>query len=146
MSIEDNKNIVRKHREAYNTNNMAVLAEVLAPNFVAHDMLPNVPQTPDGAAMLHQGNLAMFPDQSTRTTDLIAEGDLVVERWTMTMHHTGVPFPVGNLPASGKKIEVGGINTYRIKDGKIVETWANMDFMGVLQQIGLIPAPAQSGK
>ena len=92
--------------------------------------------------MLHQGNLAVFPDAYTRTDDLIAEGDLVVERWTMTMHHTGAPFFIGNLPASGKKIEVSGINTYRIAGGKIVETWANMDFMGVLQQIGLVPPQA----
>jgi predicted ester cyclase len=119
---------------------MELLGEALAASFVAHNMLPNVPQTLEGARMLHQGNLAVFPDLQTRTDDLFAEGDMVVERWTMTCHHTGAPFFVGNLPASGKKIEVGGINSYRIKDGKIVETWANMDFMGVLQQIGLIPA------
>lgn len=140
MSIEDNKNIVRKQREAYNTNNMALLGETLAETFVAHNMLPNVPQTLEGAKMLHQGNLAVFPDAQTHTDDLFAEGDMVVERWTMTCHHTGAPFFVGNLPASGKRIEVGGINTYRIASGKIVETWANMDFIGVLQQIGLMPA------
>ena len=140
MSLEDNKNIVRRYREAYNTNNMDLLAEVLAPAFVAHNMMPNVPQTIEGAKMLHRGNLAVFPDVQTRTDDLFAEGDKVVERWTMTCHHTGAPFFIGNLPASGKKIEVGGINSYRIANGQIVETWADMDFMGVLQQIGLIPA------
>ena len=140
MSIEENKQIIRRYRELHNQNQIGRLAEVLAPNFIAHEMLPNVPRTPEGAAMLHQNNVAVFPDLQTRTADLFAEGDLVVERWTMACHHTGAPFFVGNLPASGKKIEVSGINTYRIKDGKIVETWANMDFMGVLQQIGLIPA------
>ena len=48
---------------------------------------------------------------------------------------------VGNVPASGKKVEVTGINVYRIANGKIVETWANMDFLGVLQQVGAMPAP-----
>ncbi len=140
MSVEDNKNIIRKYREAYNTNDMEMLAEALAPSFVAHNMMPNVPQTLEGAKMIHSQNRAVFPDAHTTTDDLIAEGDMVVERWTVTMHHTGAPFFVGNLPASGKKIEVGGINTYRIDDGKIVETWADMDFMGVLQQVGVIPA------
>jgi len=140
MSTEENKAIVRRYRELNNTNAVDALGEVLAPQFVAHEMLPNVPRTPEGAKMLHQGNLSVFPDLQTRTDDLFAEGDLVVERWTMTCHHTGAPFFIGNLPASGKKIEVSGINTYRIANGKIVETWANMDFMGVLQQIGLMPA------
>lgn len=146
MSAEENKNIVRRYRELHNKNDVGMLGQVLAPNFVAHEMLPNVPRTPEGAAMLHKGNIAVFPDLQTRTDDLLAEGDLVVERWTMTGHHSGAPFFIGNLPASGKKVEVSGINLYRITNGKIVETWANMDFMGVLQQIGLIPAPAQPGK
>ena len=140
MSTEENKNIIRKYREAYNTNNMDLLAEVLAPSFVAHNMLPNVPRTLEGAKMIHSQNKAVFPDAHTMTDDLLAEGDMVVERWTVTMHHTGAPFFIGNLPASGKKVEVSGINSYRIANGKIVETWADMDFMGVLQQVGLIPA------
>lgn len=140
MSTEDNKNIVRRYREIYNANNIDALGEVLAPAFVAHNMLPNVPRTLEGAKMIHSQNIAVFPDSHTTTNDLIAEGDMVVERWTVTMHHTGAPFFIGNLPASGKKVEVSGINTYRIADGKIVETWADMDFLGVMQQVGLIPA------
>src|SRR5262245_49917717 len=141
MSIEENKAVVRRYREAHNTNNLSLLDEVLAPTFVAHEMLPNVPQTPEGAKMLHQGNVAVFPDVQVRTDALFAEDDKVVEQWTMSAHHTGAPFFIGNLPPSGKKVEVSGITTYRIADGKIVETWSNMDFMGVLQQVGLIPPP-----
>ena len=140
MSTEDNKNIVRRYREIYNANNMDALGEVLAPTFVAHNMLPNVPRTLEGAKMVHGQTIAVFPDSHTTTNDLIAEGDMVVERWTVTMHHTGAPFFIGNLPASGTQVEVSGINTYRIADGKIVETWADMDFLGVLQQVGVIPA------
>ncbi len=140
MSIEQNKAIVRRYREAHNTNHLDRLNEVLAPRFIAHEMLPNVPQTLLGAKMIHQGNLAVFPDQYVRTDDLLAEGDKVVERWTLTTTHSGAPFPIGNVPASGKRIQVTGITTYRIVEGKIVETWANMDFLGVLQQIGVIPA------
>ncbi len=140
MSTEDNKNIVRRYREIYNSNNLDALGEVLAPAFVAHNMLPNVPQTLEGARMVHGQSVAVFPDSHVTTEDLIAENNLVVERWTLTMHHTGAPFFIGNVPASGKKVEVSGISTYRLAGSKIVETWANMDFMGVLQQVGLIPA------
>lgn len=143
MSTEENKAIVRKYREAHNTNKLDMLDDILASRFVAHDMLPNAPQTLEGAKMIHTQNVAVFPDAHVTTEDLIAEGDRVVERWTLTQTHTGAPFFVGNLPASGRKIQVTGINTYRIANGKIVETWANMDFMGVLQQFGLIPAPGK---
>jgi predicted ester cyclase len=146
MTTEENKAIVRRYREIHNTNNLDALGEVLAPTFTAHDMLPHLPQTLEGAKMNHQGTLAIFPDLRIRTDDLFAEGDMVVERWTQTCHHTGGPFFIGNLPASGKKVEITGINAYRIANGKIVETWANMDFLGVLQQLGLAPAPGQPGK
>ena len=140
MSTEDNKNIVRRYREIYNSNNLDALGEVLAPAFVAHNMLPNVPQTLEGARMIHSQSVAVFPDSHVTTNDLIAENNLVVERWTLTMHHSGAPFFIGNVPASGKKVEVSGISTYRLAGGKIVETWADMDFLGVMQQVGLIPA------
>lgn len=142
MSTEANKAIVRRYRQAHNSNDLSALDEVMAPTFVAHEMLPDVPRTPDGAKMLHQGTVAVFPDVQVRTDALLAEDDKVVEQWTMTAHHTGAPFFIGNIPPSGNKIEVTGITTYRIADGKIVETWSNMDFVGVLQQVGVIPPPA----
>ena len=137
------KEIVRRYREAHNTNNLDLLDDVLAPTFAAHEMLPGVPQTLEGAKMVHQSTLAIFPDLQIRTDALFGEGDKVVEQWTMLAHHTGAPFFVGNIPPSGNKIEVTGITTYRIADGKIVETWSNMDFVGVLQQVGAMPAPAR---
>jgi predicted ester cyclase len=146
MSIEENKAVVRRYREAHNTNNLSLLDDVLAPMFVAHEMLPNVPQTIEGAKMIHQSSVAVFPDVQLRTDALFAEGDKVVEQWTMIAHHTGAPFFVGNIPPSGNKVEVTGITTYRIAGGKIVETWSNMDFLGVLQQVGVIPPPAPPGR
>ena len=143
MSTEANKAVVRRYREAHNTNNLALLDDVLAPTLVAHEMLPNVPQTLEGAKMVHQGTLAVFPDLQLHTDALFAEDDKVVEQWTMRAHHTGAPFFIGNVPPSGNAVEVIGITTYRIADGKIVETWSNMDFVGVLQQVGVIPAPNQ---
>jgi predicted ester cyclase len=141
MSIEANKALVRRYRELHNTNQLDKLGEVLAANFTPHSMLPQLPPNLEGAKLNHQGTLAVFPDLHVETNDLIAEGDRVVERWTQTMTHTGAPFFIGNLPASGKRITTTGISIYRIADGKIVEHWANMDFFGVLQQVGAFPAP-----
>lgn len=145
MSTEANKAVVRRYRELHNTNQLDRLGEVLADDFVPHTLMPGVPATLEGAKMVHQSTLAIFPDNRVTTEDLIAEGDKVVERWTQTMTHTGAPFFVGNIPASGKAIKTTGISIYRIKDGKIVEHWAEMDFLGVLQQVGAVPAPSGGG-
>jgi len=62
-----------------------------------------------------------------------------VERWTQTQTHTGASFM--NIPPSNKPIVMTGMSIYRIADGKIVEHWGNMDFFGMMAQMGAIPAP-----
>ena len=140
MSLEENKAIVRRYREIYNTNQLDQLGEVLAPDFTPHTLLPNVPRTLEGVKVVHQGTLAAFPDLHVTTEDLIAEGDKVAERWTQSMTHTGIAM-FGAPAGSGKKIKTTGISVYRIANGKIAEHWANMDFVSVLQQIGAMPSP-----
>ena len=76
-----------------------------------------------------------------KTEDLIAEGDKVVERWTLSGTFTGTPF--FGAQANGKKFSVTGISIYRISNGQIVEHWGEMDFLGLLQQLGMIPASGQ---
>jgi predicted ester cyclase len=96
------------------------------------------------AARVAQGKsnreLAAFPDTHVTTDDLLAEGDKVIERWTLTCTHTGVAF-MGAPAGTGKKVQTTGISIYRVANGKIVEHWANMDFFGVLAQLGVIPMP-----
>lgn len=140
MSTEDNKALVRRYREIYNSNQLDPLGEVLAPDFTPHALMPGVPNTLEGIKQVHQATLAIFPDLRITTDDLIAEGDKVVERWTQTMTHTGAPFFIGNLPASGKAVRITGCSIYRIQAGKIAEHWAEMDFMGVLRQLGAMPS------
>lgn len=80
-----------------------------------------------------------FPDLHFTLNDLIASGDRVVVRWTMDATHNG---PLGNVPATGKRIQQKAIVIYRFEDGKIAEGWAQMDRLGVLQQLGAAPAIA----
>ncbi|MGQ0601315.1 MAG: ester cyclase [Anaerolineales bacterium] len=141
MSTESNKALVRRYREIYNTNQLDKLGEVLADNFVPHTLMPGMQPGLETYKQIHGMAKASFPDIQTKTEDLIAEGDKAVERWTQTMTHTGAPFFVGNIPASGKAVRTTGISIYRIADGKIAEHWADMDFFGVMAQLGAIPAP-----
>jgi predicted ester cyclase len=140
LSSEQNKAIVRRYREIYNSTNLDLLEEVLAADFIAHTLLPGLPPGLDGARSVHEKTMATWPDQSVTTEDLIAEGERVVERWTQTQTHTGVP--IFGAPANtGKKLRITGISIYRIANGKIVEHWAESDLYGLMVQLGVIPAP-----
>lgn len=140
MSTDANKAIVRRYREIHNANQLDRLGEVLAADYVPHSLMPGLPGGLEGARMAHQGAVASFPDIHTTSDDLIAEGDKVVERWSVSMTHTGAAF-FGVPAGSGKTVIVTGISIYRIANSKIVEHWGEMDFSRVLMQLGALPAP-----
>ena len=87
-------------------------------------------------------HFAGFPDLHITVDDVIAEGDKVVKRWTARCTHTGEWM---GIPATGSKLVVKGIEIFRIADGKIEEVWAEMDVLGMLRQLGVIP-PAEASE
>jgi steroid delta-isomerase-like uncharacterized protein len=108
----------------------------LAPDFVDHGALPG---TPPGAAGFADGvrrMLAAFPDAHNHIHDLVAEGDRVVTRWTMTGTHTGDGL---GFPATGRAVRIDGITLARIADGRIAEHWIYRDDIAMLRQLGLMP-------
>ena len=141
MSTEQNKTIVRRYREAHNTNQLDRLDEIVEASLITHNLLPGLPPGLEGGKMAHMGGMASFPDMYVTTEDLIAEGDRVVERWTNSGTYTGAPF--FGTPPNEKRFSMRGISIYRIANGRIVEHWGEMDFLGLLQQLGLIPVPGQ---
>ena len=88
------------------------------------------------------GFKAMFPNYGCRLTDeLIAEGDRVVSLWEAEGTHTGPAWelPIGVLPeSSGKTMRYTGITVYHVRDGKITEEYGEGDYLGVMQQLGLV--------
>jgi steroid delta-isomerase-like uncharacterized protein len=81
-----------------------------------------------------------FPDLQINVNwdDAIIEGNRLAGRYTMTGTHLA---DFMGIPATGKSISVFGINIFYIRDGKIVEEWDLSDGLGMMQQLGLIPAP-----
>jgi steroid delta-isomerase-like uncharacterized protein len=137
---EANKAIIRRYRQAHNQNDMSALDAIVAADIVSHSALPGLPPGREGGKMAHQGSLAAFPDGQTTTDDLIAEGDKVVERFTLVGTHKGEFL---GIPATGKQVRVTGMSIFRIANGKIVEHWGENDGMGLLMQLGVLPAPGQ---
>jgi len=84
--------------------------------------------------------LTAFPDARFTVEDDLAEGDLVVSRSTLCGTHQG---EFMGIPPTGKPVTVTGIAIDRIVGGKFVEGWLNFDALGMLHQLGVIPAPGQ---
>ena len=136
MSIEENKNIVRRYQEAYNSNDLDALDDAVAVDVRTPKIMPGVPSGLEGAKAVHRRSLLGMPDFHTTIDDLIAEGDKVVARVTMTGTHTG---DFWGFPATGKKVVFTGIYIARIENGQIVEHWGEEDGISLMQQIGAMP-------
>ena len=89
MSTEQNKNIVRRYQEIYNRNELDSLREVLAKDVLTPKIMPGLKSGLEGAKQVHAITLIGMPDWHTAIEELIAEGDKVVARITMTGTHTG---------------------------------------------------------
>ncbi|MBI3241883.1 MAG: ester cyclase [Chloroflexi bacterium] len=140
MSLEANKAIVRRYQALYNANDLDALGDIVAVDVVSHKTLPGLPPGLEGGKFAHRGTVAAIPDLNYSIEDLIAEGDKVVMRWTMTGTHSAAPFM--GLPPTGNSLRVSGISIFRLANGKIVEHWAEPDGVTFMQQLGLMPAPA----
>lgn len=77
-----------------------------------------------------------FPDLAYVVEDEIAEGDLVMARFSARGTHRG-PFP--GVPPTGRAVTYAGIDINRIRDGRIVESWVQYDALGLLRQLGIVP-------
>jgi predicted ester cyclase len=78
-----------------------------------------------------------FPDIQWTLEEMVAEGDKVAARFTMRGTHLGIFF---GTPSTGKKIAVQAMNIYRLSGGQIIEETGQPDLLGLLQQIGAVPA------
>jgi steroid delta-isomerase-like uncharacterized protein len=135
MSVEENKQIVRRYQEIYNSNQLDSLGEVVSENLLTPRIMPGIPSGIQGAKAAHQMMLTGFPDYQTAIDDLIAEDDKVVARITMSGTHTG---NFMGIPATGKQVVFTGIYIARIADGKIVEHWGEEDGVSLLIQLGVL--------
>ena len=135
MSIEENKNIVRRYQEIYNSNHLDALDEVVSENLLTPRIMPGIPTGIAGAKAAHGIMLTGFPDYQTTIDDLFAEGDKVVARITMTGTHQG---DFMGIPSTGKHVSFTGIYIARIANGKIVEHWGEEDGVSLLQQLGAL--------
>ena len=147
MSTEENKKIVLRWLTERNKGNWNIIDELHAPDYVGHiSFVPGgVIRSREGLKQLFVGYWAAFDvHAATPKPDfLIAEGDWVANRETVQVKHKG---SFQGIPATGKEATVTSMDIYRIVDGKIVEQWTESNMFGLMQQLGVIPMPVQTGR
>jgi predicted ester cyclase len=138
LMSEANKAVVRQYFARWGTQ--AAARESLAADFVAH--MPGVPAPMNREAFVQfQGVfVSAFPDFALTVEDQIAEGDKVANRVVFRGTHSG---DFQGIPPTGKRVMVTAITIERVAGGKLVEHWIEMDALGLLQQLGVVPRPGQ---
>jgi len=142
---EHNKAVVeRLTRELFNDGGRVDLVdELLSPDFVDHTPPRHTGADREGFKQRAITLRAAFSDVRTRSEQLVAEGDLVCERYSCSFRHTG---DFGAVPPSGSSVEIRGFAIYRVRDGRVVESWSLSDGLGLLQQIGAVSAELEGSE
>ena len=128
MSLEENKMLVRKWIDVYNTHNLDSFDEFIAPNYIDHTNKVDR----EGLRQLFIMAFNAFPDWHETIEDIIAEGDKVWIYVNYSGTHTG---EFMGVPPTGKKLIVVGVSIFYIKDGNIIREWGEMDITGLMQQL-----------
>jgi predicted ester cyclase len=144
MSVaDDNKATYRRwFEEVVNSGDLGLADSLLAPDYRLH--FPGLPGPVDreGHKQLVMGFRTGFPDWVETVEDVIGEDDKVVIRVTGRGTHDG---EFQGIAPTGRPVTATGIGIGRLTDGRIVESWAAYDALGLLQQLGALPTPSASG-
>lgn len=137
MSLQENKALVLRFVEqVQNQHNLAAVDDLFRPDFTDHSGIAN-PPTVEGAKMSFAALFAAFPDLYVTIHLQLAEGDQVMTYKTLQGTHLG---EFMGIPATGKQVSFDLIDIFKVADGKIAAHWAVANMLGLLQQIGAMPA------
>jgi steroid delta-isomerase-like uncharacterized protein len=138
---EENEALIRDYYEdAYNAHDPEAVADLLADDFVRHNVAypqpDQAPGTADDVARIEE-YLAIFPDLQIAIEDLYSTGDTVISTQVWTGNQEG-PFPQWGAPATGRRMSRESIVIWRVECGQIMENWIVQDNLTMLRQLGII--------
>ena len=138
MATENKKIIERLFTEVMNGRKFNLTEEIIAPSYVNHG-IPNAKTGPSGFKEIMQQFLDAFPDMRINMEAIVSEGDTVATRGYWTGTNSG---SFMGMPSTGKKVRVEYADFWKLENGKAVENWVTMDMVGLMTQIGMMPAAA----
>jgi predicted ester cyclase len=144
MSAETSKSVVKRFiDDVLNGYNIGRAAELCTPDVALFH--PAIPIPIRGLGALNQSLTIMettFPDRQFTTLDMVAEDDMVLDRFRVTGTQKG---PFGSLPPTNKRFDGTGMAIYRVVDGKIAQIMLQEDLLKMLQQLGVAPSNLGGG-
>lgn len=141
MSVQEtNKDIVRRLVETgVAEEDFDIIREIVADDYVRHDDSGLYEsEGPEAFNEIQEAIGEGFPDFELEVGEMIAEGDLVAFQGTMTGTHDG---SFMGVEPTGRSISIRGNAMHRVVDGKVVETWATWDTLGLMQQLEAVETP-----
>ena len=139
MSTQSSKaTFERIVEEIFNNKKLDLIDELVAPDLIDHSAPPGLPPGIEGYRLKLGAFTNAFPDLHLAYEHMIVDGDMVAGRFTLTGTQQG---DFGGIPATGKQISVTGHDFGRVVDGKLTDHWVEMDTLGMMQQLGVIPMP-----
>ena len=123
--------------EIVNGHDLGAISNWFTDDFVDHVEIPGMPPGVEGVFARHEMLFTAMPDIHIDVHQVIAEGDLAAARFTLTGTNTD---GFMGMPATNTVVSVTGMDFMRFRDERIVEHWGEMDMMGLLQQLGVIPS------
>lgn len=142
MKSEQREAVVRRIAdEIWNRGDLAVVEEVMAADAKYHGAhMPGGTGGREDWRRAIRMYLGAFPDSHVVYEELISAGETVVGRWSATGTHTG---QLPGVTTTGKPIRIGGISIYRFAGDRIVETWEQLDLLGMWIQLGQVSLPGR---
>jgi predicted ester cyclase len=138
MSNETNESVIQKMLQAVQTGAVVDVEKIFAPTWVNHDpsLLPM--QGLEGARMLIR-LWSGFSNMQVTIEDSLSQGDRVAVRFRLRGTHTG---ELLGIPPTGKTVNISATGIFRVVDGKATDNWVNVDALGLMQQLGVVPEPS----
>ena len=128
------QNLIEK---GFNQKDLGAFEAYFSRNLKDHALPPGMPEGFEGRKMFYSAFLTAFPDLHVHIADTFAEGDKLVTRWSAHGTHSG---ELMGIPATGKEVSVSGTAIDRFENGQSVEHWEVFDQIGLMQQLGVMPA------
>ena len=141
MSSDENKAVFQKLIELQEHGDLNTTDQVVAADWVNQDGSPQPLRGSEGFNRLTMSFRLAFPDMHIEIEDIVAEGDKVAARWRLRGTNSG---PFQGRPPTGRAVDIKATGIFWVVDGKVIENRVNMDFLGLMQQLGFVLAPEQT--
>ena len=135
---EQNRDVVGQFFEFYNEHNIESIGQLISSSNYSFHLPGMAPLDWNTHKQFIAAIISAFPDFRHNVIDVVAERDKVAVRFNLTGTHKG---EFQSIPPTGKQVSFEGTEFFTIIDGKIVQEWVIVDMIGLLQQLGAIPAP-----